>query len=193
MPQPQSVAGKFNFWFCLSIPLLVSSNFACHNHKESLVILSFGLSLSVLLSSACMPRPQGVWLLAPLLLLTLFCRIINWQKLEVGKCEKVAWSNYSTDQQLPRREEEEEQILYEGNTWDFSSDNCRRFFTAHLSMQSKQDWGNWQLFRITVCANQWAAGCVYCTIYLNSLFSLTKSLSCQTCSSMSTFDQNHSI
>ena len=65
-----------------------------------------------------------------------------------------------------KEKEEEEQILYEGNTWDFSSDNCCRFFTAHLSMQSKQDWGNWQLFRITVRANQWAAGCVYYTNYL---------------------------
>ena len=130
-----------------------------------------------------MPRPQGVWLLAPLLLLTLFCRIINWQKLEVGKCEKVAGGNYSTDQQLPsgEKEEEEEQILRRKH-FRLLSDNCRRFFTAHLSMQSKQDWGNWQLFRITVLANQWAAGCLYYTICLNSLFSLTKSLSCQTCS-----------
>ena len=85
-----------------------------------------------------MPQPQGVWLLAPLLLLlTLFCRIINWRVRGVAKCEKVAGGNYSADQQgLPSGEgggagaEETLQTL---------PDNCRRFFTAHLSTQSRLD------------------------------------------------------
>ena len=122
----------------------MSANCACHNHKESLVSLTFGFKsvdpLVQVFSSVCMPQPQGVWLLAPLppVLLTLFCRIINWQKLEVAKCEKVAGGNYSADQQgLPRREKEEEE---EGRKrFRLLPDNCRRFFTAHLSTQSKQD------------------------------------------------------